>query len=147
MSQRTVDRIIVLFLLVMSISLYVIAEGFPSGADTFPKVMLSFIFIFSLILLWTTFRSKKIETSNEVKIDFRKAGRPYLTLIFCVIYVFGVQYLGFFVSTAIFGALFMMYLGVKNYLTILISLASLLSVVYLLFVLQLRVPLPKGILF
>jgi len=58
MSQRTVDRIIVLFLLVMSISLYVIAEGFPSGADTFPKVMLSFIFIFSLILLWTTFRSK-----------------------------------------------------------------------------------------
>ena len=147
MSQRAVDRIIVLALVFMSGSFYVISESFPPGADTFPKVMLGIIFILSLILLGGSFRKKTEEASENVKGNLLIAVRPYLTVFFCAIYVIGVQFIGFFVSTFIFGTILMIYLGVKNYLTILISLISLLVAIYLLFVLELHVPLPQGLLF
>ena len=147
MSQRIVDRIIVLILVVMSISFYVMSESFPSGADTFPKVMLGIICILSLILLGGSFRKKNNEVSEKVKGNLLIAVRPYLTVVFCAVYVIGVQFIGFFVSTFIFGTILMLYLGVKNYLTILISLVSLLVAIYLLFVMELHVPLSQGLLF
>ncbi|MBW2598980.1 MAG: tripartite tricarboxylate transporter TctB family protein [Deltaproteobacteria bacterium] len=69
-----------------------------------------------------------------------------VTIITAFLYIFMIQYLGFFVSTALVMIFLMIYYGHRKWTHIFLVLIIVLSFIYTLFVLGLRVLLPSGIL-
>jgi len=69
-----------------------------------------------------------------------------ITIITSILYIFMMQCLGFFVSTTIVMLFLMIYYGHRKWTHISIVLVIVLSFIYVLFVLGLRVLLPSGIL-
>lgn len=141
------DRLIGALLIVFSIALYINSRSFPIGSETFPQAMLATIFLFSVFLIAGTFKSKAGAGQEREKKPASRAASPYLTYAQVVLYVLLIRPLGFFVASALFIAGMMYFLGVRCGQIFLYTIIGFATVIYLLFVTQLKVPLPHGILF
>ncbi len=146
------DIIIFFFLCLISIFLYSKTLEFPDGAEIFPQVMIIFIFLISAYQILASFLRKQAfktdeQVAKEKQIDKKELYNPYLIFIFSVIYALLIKTIGFFTATVIFVAGSAFYLGTRNIKSIVISAFGISIFIYFLFVTQLHVPLPKGILF
>jgi hypothetical protein len=73
--------------------------------------------------------------------------RPYLIFLSIIAYIFFLNFIGFFVSSAIYLPCSMLLFGQRKLKSIIISTVCLLSFLYWLFVMQLKVYMPDGLLF
>lgn len=148
MSKVKIDRIVSLLLILFCGFLYVIANGFPKEAESYPKILIILIISLVLILFTGTF-SKKItsQENEEEQLLFVDKMKPYITFGLSVIYVFLIDILGFFTSSLLFAVSLMFYLGVRNWKIYVYSLFGMCLFVYFLFEVQFNVQFPHGILF
>ena len=63
-----------------------------------------------------------------------------------ILYVLAVVNIGFYIATPIMLVCYMWFMGIRKIRTILITTVIVMAFVYILFTMQLKVPLPKGIL-
>jgi putative tricarboxylic transport membrane protein len=152
MKRIKADIIIFVFLCLVSVFLYIETLDFPAGAETFPKVMLVIIFGLSAYqIIASALRKQLLKTNEQVgkekQVDKKEIYNPYLIFVFSVIYALLITRLGFFTSTVVFIIGSTWYLGTRNLKTFVISTLGITVFIYFLFIMQLHVPLPKGILF
>lgn len=159
MNKRKLDRMIAFFLMMLCVFLFVVSKGYPNGAGNYPRFLLLVIFLLAAVLMIGAFRKKTREAKpNETQPNPQPekaaytAGltatlTPYLTFGMIVLYVIFIGIFGFFTSSFLFAGSLMFFMGVRNWKIYIYSLAGIGLFIYLLFVLQFDVQLPRGIFF
>ena len=119
-----------------------------ASIQTYPKfieIVLFGLTTFYLIQMIVNAKKHGVESRNEDFKDFQPA-QFFGCLVFTILYLLAVNYIGFYVSTLVFLVVSLLYLKVKPLPTA-IATVSILLLVYLAFTLFLKVKLPRGILF
>jgi len=148
--MKLADQIIAVFIALLGGWLFLIAEGFPVGADIFPQFVLVGMMILAAALFGSAFLRKRARApakQHGLTSAIRPFVMPLTTLLFCVIYVALISIIGFFTATLVFGVGMMFYLGMRRPVLVICSLLGFLTFVYVLFVVTLHVFLPRGLLF
>lgn len=131
-----------------SIIFLVQALHFPDQVGFWPSLVLALMLIFSLIVtgmgVYKTIQTRKgkADYSNPEMKRF-----PLIVLATIAIYVFCMEKIGFFVSTAVFLPCEMLLFGQRKVWPIILSTVVVLAFLYFLFVVQLNVYMPNGLLF
>jgi len=147
MKKLRADIIFIIALIVLAIPLYLESSKFPTGGDVFPKLMIGVILVLSAYELIKYFMSNKETDDSSTEKDWQAKYNPYIIFIFCIILALLIKFIGFFTSITIFLIWTMWYLGIRKIKLFIFSVIGVNFFIYLLFVMQLQVPLPKGILF
>lgn len=129
--------------------LYTVAGNFPEATRAYPQMIIIATVALAVIeIICKTIKSSRADSQKPVE---KKSPAVLIRVLavaaICAIYVFLVDVLGFFSSTAIFSFALMYYLGVKKPVTLIAVAAGLNIGVYLLFVTFLRISMPQGLLF
>lgn len=142
------DIFLGVFCAIFAVIFLVQAIQFPDQVGFFPSLVLSGMLIFSLIEagqgIYKTVRTRR-GTADYTNPELKKF--PFVVLATIIIYVFCMQKIGFFVSTAVFLPCEMLLFGQRKILSIIISTVIVLVFLYFVFVGQLNVYMPDGILF
>jgi hypothetical protein len=148
-----VDVYVSVFIILLSVYVFVDARNFPEDCGIAPMLCSVLLVIGSLFILFKGLQKTKDFRSNateEMMAEKKKAskelGVSFVSLAFCGVYVLLIPHLGFFVSTTVFLISYMLYLNIRNYAAMLLITVSFEFVLYILFVTQLNVRLPKGFL-
>ncbi|MBT9165451.1 MAG: hypothetical protein DDT25_00096 [Chloroflexi bacterium] len=147
---KLADQIIAIFVVLLGSWLFLIAEGFPVGADMFPQSVLVVMMLLAAILFGSGFlrkRAKAPAKQQGLTSAIRPFASPLITFLFCVIYVALVGIIGYFIATLVSGVGMMFYLGVRRPVLIICSLLGLLTFIYVFFEVTFRIFLPRGLLF
>ncbi len=146
-------------LIIFSVAFFSLTISFPKQSAVFPRFFLVGLLLFSLIILAGGIRKTKLLKAaddkgncgklqgKEKNITFDELKNPLVGLAFIIAYIALINILGFFVSTALFLASLMLKLKIKNYLLVALTTIGVTAFVYVLFVSQLKLIMPKGILF
>ncbi len=119
-----------------------------ADSQTYPRFIIIILFgLTTFYLLQMLFRAKKsgVQNSNGEFEGFLPV-QFFGCLILTLLYLLGVNYIGFYVSTVVFMAATLLFMKVKP-LYIAVSTVSIIALVYVAFTLFLKVKLPKGLLF
>lgn len=133
------DRLAGLVILLVCTGLFYEGWRYPADSRLFPLALLAFLMIGATIMIVRP-RSSKGEEEGDPP-------RVVLALSLCVLYVVLVEPLGYFLATALFMAAFMAMMGLRRPIICLAAIAGIDLGLYLLFVWQLKVPVPAGFLF
>ena len=124
------------------------ALDFPGQSKFFPSFCLSALLLFSLFLIAEgavktvrVWQGKADYTNSELK------KKPYILVAFIVLYIICVERIGFFVSSMVFMPCCMYFFGQRKLKLMIAVSLGLLAFMYWLFVVQLNLHLPNGLLF
>ena len=150
MQGRRIHVDVWLGLILMAFSAFFWSESFkfPFGTG-FPRVFLGiFLLMSTLLFVMGIIKTVKKISKGDVKVDWRNA-IPRSQGIWGILvgYVILIHVIGFFPATIIASPAIMLFYGVRKIKSLVLVTVFLTLFVYLLFVLQLRVILPRGILF
>lgn len=138
-----------LVLFFSSLMLYTVTNNMPTGPAIFPKIILATLAGLAFIVfssgLQKTIKAVKNHTENTRV--FENSLSPFVTYLSICLYVGLIGVLGFFSASSIAAIFFMLYFGANSYLHVFLVTLCINSFIYLLFVWQLRISLPTGILF
>ena len=142
------------------------SSSYPTEVQTFPRLFLVIIVITSIIVIvravFGIIKDRKLlseqkaagtyveEAYDDEGTDLKPLSKqllPFAGLLFVLAYVLCIQYIGFFVSTAVFMLAFMRFLQLKKWWLMLLIAAGMDAVVYVLFVIVFAIRMPSGFLF
>lgn len=142
------DVFLGLFAAIISVIFLVQTLEFPDNVRLLPGLALGLSLFFSL---WITgmglYKTVQVRKGKADYTNPEMKRRPFLILGSIVIYVFCMQQIGFFVTSAIYLPCAMLLYGQRKVLPIVGSTVGVLLFIYWLFVMQLKVYMPSGILF
>lgn len=115
------------------------------GPNSFPQFLALIMLCFSLMLIVNAFRGKFQKDMESI--DKKGFIRSAITVGIAVLYLISMQLLGFFISTLIFLYVLMTFIGHKGKLVRFLSCLGVTIVVYGIFYLFLKIPLPQGVFF
>tara|TARA_B110000967_G_C18886423_1_gene564266 strand:+ start:2489 stop:2917 length:429 start_codon:yes stop_codon:yes gene_type:complete len=141
MSKILLLRSIVIILVCFFIIL--ISKNYSNHANLLPTFCATVIIIFSILDFVQNKKSFKFIKKNKINI---KTLKPYLVILLSIVYVYLIVTLGFFVSTILYFIFTSIFLGVRNYKSIFITLIIIIPLMYGFFVIFLQTSLPKGFL-
>lgn len=147
MKMKKTDIGVVAFMYVVCAFFYVYLQELPKDSQTYPMFTIVLLFgLTTLYLITMIFNAVKHGTESGTEM-FREfvSGQFFFCLALVVLYLIGIKFIGFFVSTTIFMIAVMAFLKVK-WQHIAIAVVSMDVLLYLAFVLFLKVKLPAGIL-
>jgi hypothetical protein len=144
MDKKRRERIIAIFLMAGSIYLGWQAREFPMDGSYFPLFTLGGIFLLSLYLLILSFFTKESAVKEEKK-EFNF--RPFVLFAILIVQILFVKEIGYFFSSALFLVAASLYLGIRNYRLLILTVLILIPSMYVFFVWGLQANLPQGILF
>lgn len=142
------DIFLGIFCAIFSTIFLVQALRFPDQVGFWPSLVLSLMLVLSLIV--TGMGVYKTVQTRKGKADYTNPEMkrfPFIVLATIVIYVFCMERIGFFVSTAVFLPCEMLLFGQRKVLPIVLSTVVVLAFLYFVFVVQLNVYMPNGLLF
>jgi hypothetical protein len=148
----TKDTYLAIFIVLFSIGAYLATLSYPYQSAYFPRFILMLLGGLGCALFVKEIRKKKPSAPEK---DADKPSiwqnsafvKVSLMVVYSVVYLLGVSYVGFF-STSIVGIPVMIrLLGVKKPSTIIISTGIVVFFIFLIFRLFLKVPFPEGLLF
>jgi len=141
-------------MVILSAFMYLRTYVMPTGAAHFPRIILTVFVLFGIWILIQGIKKTKAFntegyqiTSEDEYLTFSTIKLPMATLLIVIVYVAFIKLLGFFAITTIFIIGFMYFYQERNWKKIALTVFGIDLCIYLLFVLQLNVPLPKGLLF
>ena len=147
MKMQKTDIGVVAFMYAVCAFFYVYLQELPEDSQTYP--MFTIVLLFGLTTLYlVTMLVKAKKYGTEAGTDMFKDFAPaqfFFCLAMVILYLLGIRFLGFFTSTTIFMVAVMLFLKVK-WQHLLIAVVSMDVLLYLAFVMFLKVTLPKGIL-
>jgi hypothetical protein len=142
------DLFIGLFLVILAGIFLIQALQFPGNSVYFPSIALLLLLGLSIFMTgigiyktWRVRQGKAVYKNPEVK------KRSYLIFLSIIVYIFFLNIIGFFVSSAIYLPCGMLLFGQRNPKSIILATIGLLAFLYWLFVIQLKVYMPDGLLF
>lgn len=133
------DKIAGVVLLLICTGLFYEGWRYPTDSRLFPLGLLTFLIIGAIVMIARPAEASKGEGGDPKKV--------VLTTLLCVAYVALVEVVGFFPATAVFMTVFMAMMGLRKPLIYIAAIVCVNLGLYLLFVWQLKVPMPAGILF
>lgn len=143
-----IDVYIGLGLLLLSGFFYSVANGMPPDPAQFPKWILAILIAFSLAIglfgVKETIACRR--EGRAVKKHFEKINEPTIVFVGICTYAALIDFLGFFTASSLASVFFMLLFGLRSYVRILLVLIGLNAFVYALFVWQLKISLPSGLL-
>jgi len=131
-------------LIAIGIGAYVDSLDFPEGAQLFPQLLASVAIVLAIIVLVLDLRANKDKGKAQSNIEPKRA---YLTFGVSVLYMIGIQTIGFFVSSIVMSVALMGYFGIRKIYIYAAALICMLLFYYVLFDRFLHVPLPHGMLY
>lgn len=137
------DRYLSIFMLFIAGLYYYFIIQLPAKAGSYPKFVLALLLLFTIVLGIKSFVSKK----NDDKKNLFQGILPkqfLFIVITCLIYTAILNIFGFFVSTFIYLVVVMVGLKIKIKNACLVS-CGFCAIIYLVFVIFLKVPVPSGI--
>ncbi len=147
--QTDGETAIALAMIILSVYVYFLSLGFEVGKlsgtigpATIPELWSFFLFLFS-----TTLLAKKFKSKTSVIIKNRNSKRALGLILLIIFYFLGMNYIGFYISTALFLPAGILWLNYKNLIVISLSTIGFLLLSYYIIQIVLQVPLPSGILF
>ncbi|MGO1871116.1 MAG: tripartite tricarboxylate transporter TctB family protein [Halomonas sp.] len=142
------DVLIGLAMLIFSIIFLTLSAQMPSDPALFPKLILTILIIFSFLITWSGVSKTWAAEKKEVKQTpvFKHIRVPLVTFIALCLYIALINILGFFAASSIVAIFFMIYFGMRSYVQVILVLLIMNTFIYLLFVWQLRIALPTGLL-
>ncbi|SET16765.1 Tripartite tricarboxylate transporter TctB family protein [Natronincola peptidivorans] len=142
-------------MLLLSIAMFREVYTMPEGPAQFPKIILSLFAFFSLYVLFLGIKKTKVlndkyadsSKEKEENLTFTEIKMPLLTFLVIAGYVVVISLFGFFAATTLFMVSFMWTFKVRSWKIMILNTLGINLFIYLLFVLQLNVRLPKGLFF
>ncbi|MBU2054232.1 MAG: tripartite tricarboxylate transporter TctB family protein [Proteobacteria bacterium] len=145
MSSRWIDRGVAIFIIGVSIGLYVLAQDFPLGSDLFPKFTLITIIGLAALMFGQTFFAKtRALQSTEKEAQGWNTRRPYLVFGISLLYAALMYLIGYLAASVVTALLLMPALGVKKKVLYGLVTGGVILFIYLLFNRFLMVQLPIG---
>ena len=148
------DVYISIFLIIVSIYAFIDASKFPEGSNIAPMICSVLLIISCSFVLWKGLKSSAQVRANmdektvaKIEKDTKEMKISLISYGLCVGYVLAIPNLGFFTSTTLFLLSFMYYLKIRRYLLAIIVTLGFNLAIYILFVYEMGVNLPKGLLF
>lgn len=142
-----------LVLIIGAVVLFPMTLKFPDTAGLFPQfilVVLGALGIYTLLdgLKLTKRERKMIEEGQEVTSIFswQTNKLPMAGYALIVLYILAIKPIGFFVSTTVFMIVYMLFLNMRKPLVLVLVTLGVDLFIYFLFVVQLKLNLPSGIL-
>ena len=139
-------------IILISGGMLVMATEFPGETARFPRVILSAFGLFGLWILYKgIYKTRLLSQGQEDKVadkpvKFSSMVKPFICLLAVIGYAVGIKLLGFFTATTIFLVAFMYAAKLNDWKKIILVTVSMNVFIYLLFVQQLHVQLPAGLL-
>ena len=149
MDSKRIDIGVGVVLCVLSVAIFMYAEQYTGrgvntyGPNFFPQALSVMLFLTSAALMVQALRGhalKGLETINKPGLI-----RAAVTLVISIAYLLIMDVLGFYIATAVFLYVVMMYLGQKNQWVRISASVIVASAVYGIFHFFLKIPLPEGI--
>ena len=142
------DRIIAVVLMAGCLYPARDAMEFPMDGGYFPLFALAGIFIFSLYLLILSFLPgydvpKAADAEKRQRFNYR----PFVLFWILVLQVVFMREIGYFLSTTLFLVAASLFLGIRKYRVLLITILILIPSMYAFLVWGLQASLPEGVLF
>ncbi|MEG0070138.1 MAG: tripartite tricarboxylate transporter TctB family protein [Cetobacterium sp.] len=138
------DKYLSGFILFIAGIYYYFITQLPAKAGSYPKFVLTLLLFFTVILGIKSFISKK--NDDKKKLFQGILPKQFLFIVItCLIYTAVLNIFGFFISTFIYLIVVMTGLKIKIKNACLVS-CGFCVVIYLVFVIFLKVPVPSGIL-
>jgi putative tricarboxylic transport membrane protein len=143
--SRIQDLVIGVVCAAIGIWAWIVSLSFPETTQVYTHVaLIAFIGLSVILIIWSLVNAKK--PGGEV-VNVATFKSPMLTFIIILAYVLLLDKIGFFVCSAVFMLGFMWFMGYRKPLTMVLTTVGMLGFIYLLFVFELHVSLPDGILF
>lgn len=144
------DRIIAVVLMAGCLYFGREAMEFPMDGGYFPLFALAGIFVFSVYLLVLSLLPRR-DTAQAPK-EEKAIGkgfnyRPFVLFWILVLQVLFMREIGYFLSTTLFLVAASLFLGIRNYRVLLITILILIPSMYAFLVWGLQATLPQGVLF
>ena len=112
----------------------------------FPKIASSVLGILGFLLIITTVvqRKKNLPVDGE-PVVLNTLVKPLIFLIMMIVYVAAIKHIGFYLSTTVVLGFYMFIMGIRKPSTLTISVVVVMTVLYIVFTMMLKIRLPKGI--
>lgn len=139
------EKVYSLSVTAISALLTVQAFRYPAESSHFPRFLCVLMVLFSLISLSRALKDKE---QKREEVTFASTIKlPLIVFLTAIAYIFGIAYVGYFVSTAVYMIFMMLLFGERRIVPIGAAIAVFIIVIYALFVHFLGLRLPEGILF
>lgn len=143
--MKKYDKILTIALLLLEVFYFVLIKQLPEKAARYPYFVLGLLFFLTLILAINTFFIKSNADEEDEKFKDIKIGQFLFITFASVVYIILIDIVGFFTTTVIY--LLVVMLGLKNSIKWSIVTSIIFPIfIYFVFVMFLRVPVPKGLL-
>ena len=140
--SKTKDILSTIFLYIVSIIFFIIAQNMKGDAGLFPKLLSGLIFILNSIQLFFIIVKNTLSSKSKEDLSIKKL---IIIMLLCSLYVLLLKYLGFIISSILFLISSVFLLEVENKkLGIFIGICTVI-VIYICFGIFLRVQIPVGI--
>ena len=135
-------------LCLMAFSAYFFAESrkFPAGSAQWPAFVLGGFFLLAMIL----FVQGVIKTTKNISekgVSKSAVAKAHIAFAIIAAYVILIAVIGFYPATAVFCPAIMLYYGLRKIKILLLVTVIQALFIYLIFEVQLKIPLPSGIIF
>jgi len=132
----------------MAFSAFFFAESrkFPAGSAQFPGFVLGGFFLLCVIL----FVQGVIKTTRNISdkgLNRSAVGKAHIAFAIIIAYVILIVVVGFFPATVVFCPAIMLYYGLRKIKILILVTVIQALFIYFIFEVQLRIPLPAGIIF
>ena len=133
-------------ILAVSVPAFIMTFYMPDvDAYRFPRMVIIVFFSLGVFLLIASLRGKYDSPDGSAVIQVKKIKNPGISLLTVVMYAALINFIGFYTATTVFMIVFMKYLGAKSWKTMLLTIVGVDIFIYLLFTMQFKIPLPRGI--
>jgi hypothetical protein len=147
------DRIASVVILAVAMTVFVASGDFNFTSSIFPRMIASVMGFCALLMFLRTLtfrRDVPAPAASDPNVDepfFRHA--PHFLIFFAalILYLLGIEFLGYFTATALLVVGMALALGFRQYMTLGLTLVLFLALVYGVFILIFERPLPRGILY
>ena len=145
--MRKYDKFLTIGLFILEAFYFILIKQLPPKAARYPYFVLGLMVFLTLLLAINTFLIKPKNTEDKEEDQFKGNlyGQFFLIMALSAVYVILIDIIGFFVTTAIYLFVTMIVLKSNIKWNIVVSIVFPIFL-YLVFVLFLKVPVPRGFL-
>ena len=135
--------------------LYVQSLDYTQESASYPRAIIILLIFLSILIIIEGLKKTKLMKEKDANLfegeesplSIAVLKSPLFSIAYVVAYAILINLLGFFTSTILFTIAFLAFMGVRRWQTFVYTTIGINLFIYLLFVLQLKVQLPEGILF
>lgn len=146
MGKRAIQEIVCSGITIaVAIVAFVLTFDMPERVFIFPRIASVTLFVFAVALLGVNIITVKKQAHEMAVIRMMRSS--FVVYVIISLYVALIPVIGFFVCSIVMMLIFMLYMNIRSIISFLICIPVMVAFLYFVFLLQLEVPLPQGLLF